>query len=196
MIDFKKELANFDFMEVDVEFSGYYSETAPLVEAFTTTLKHIGKELNNTNIQLEEVLAQSVEETEKDKQLAQQKKSIDAYEAELLSLVQGLVAALDQFEDIYRYALKNEHDSWFAQIQLLWRNTATMLLPLGLSRIEGEHTLFDPRLHAAAQIGGDNNIPNGMVLEVLRCGYLYQNHLLRKAQVVVNKINGGDTGSE
>ena len=196
MIDFKKELLKFDFVAVDTEFTGYFNETTPLMEAFTTTLRHIGKELNNTNMQLEEVLAQYTGESEKDKHLAEQKKAIAAYEDKMLSMVHGLVATLDQFEDIYRYALKNDRDNWFAQIQLLWRNTAANLLPLGLSRIEGEHTLFDPRLQAAVQIKEDKNISNGMVLEVLRCGYQYQSHLIRKAQVIVNKNNGGDAGSE
>lgn len=187
MIDFKKELAKFDFNGVDVEFTRCYNEAMPVVEAFTATLRRIGKELNNTNIHLEDVVSQYMDESERDRHLAEQKKTIAAIEAEKLSLVQGLVAALDQFEDIYRYALKNERGSWSAQIQLSWSNTAAKLLPLGLVRIEGEQTLFDVGLHEAAQIQADHGLQNGMILEVLRCGYLYQGRLLRKAQVVVNK---------
>lgn len=191
MIDFRKELKKFDFFTIDPEFTGCYNETTQVIEVFNSNLKRIGKELNNTNIQLEEVLSQYMEEKEKDRYIAEQKKTIAVYEEEKLSLVWGLVAVLDQFEDIYRYSLKNERGSWSGQMQLLWRNTVANLQLHGIIRIEGEDTLFDARIHAAAQVEEDKNIRNGMILEVLRCGYMYQSHLLRKAQVIVNKIDGG-----
>jgi molecular chaperone GrpE len=192
MIDFCKELTKFDFAADDREFTGYYNETAPLVEAFTATLKRIGRELNSTHIQLEEVLSQLDEETEREKQIAALKKTIAAVEAEKSSLLLGLVATLDQLEHIYRYAMQNARGSWSEQLQLLWENTAANLLPLGLIRIEGENTLFDARIHVAAQVQEDINVQNSMVLEVLQSGYIYQSHLLRKARVVVNKTDGGD----
>jgi len=196
MIDFRNELAKFDFFTVDDEFAGYYNETTQVIEVFNSTFKRIGKELNNTNIQLEEVLLHYMEEKEKDQYIAEQKKAITAYEEEKLLLVQGLVATLDQLEDIYRYSLNNERDNWFEQIQLLWKNTSVNLLLRGITRIEGENTLFDSQIHSAVQIKEDKNIPNGVILEVLRCGYMYQSRLFRKAQVVVNKINGGYVSSE
>jgi len=190
MIDFQKELEKFDFFIIN-EFSGYFNETTAVMEALTATLKRIGKEVNNTNIQLEEVLSQYEEETEKDKQIKELKKTLAAGKDEKLSLVRGLVTTLDKLEDIYRYVLKNEDAGWSSQIQLLWRSIPADLLPLGLVRIEGENTVFDARLHAAVQIEEDNNMQNGIILEVLRCGYLYGANLLRKAQVIVNKTNGG-----
>lgn len=52
MIDFRKELAKFDFITVDAEFAGSYNEAAQVIEVFNSTLKRIGMELNNTNMQL------------------------------------------------------------------------------------------------------------------------------------------------
>ncbi len=192
MIDFQKELDKFDFMTFEPDFSRVYNETTAAVEAFTAIVKRFGKELNNTNIQLEELLSQYMEEKEKDKQITELRNTIAAAEEERLSLVQGLISTLDQLEHIYRYALKNEQGNWFEQLQLVWSNTSVNLLPLGLIRIEGENTLFDARLHAAVQVKEEINIQNGMILEVLRCGYMYQNQVLRKAHVVVNKNNRGD----
>ncbi|MEW6623616.1 MAG: nucleotide exchange factor GrpE [Bacillota bacterium] len=196
MIDFRKELAKFDFLTVDGEFAGWYNETTQVIEVFNSTLKRIGKELNNTNIQLEEVLSQYMGEKEKDKEITELKKRITAYEEEKLSLVQGLVATLDQLEDLYRYSLKNECGSWSKQMQLLWRNTSANLLLQGITRIEGENTFFDSRVHSAVQVKEDKNFLNGMILEVLRCGYMYQSQLLRKAQVIVNKLDGGNENNE
>ncbi len=200
MIDFRKELAKFDFLTVDEEFTGLYNETTQVVKLFNSTLKRIGKELNNTNMQLEEILSEYMEEKEKDrdkdKDIAELKKTITAYEEEKLSLVRSLVAILDQLEDIYRYSLKNDCDSWSEQMQLLWKNISVNLQLQGITRIEGENTLFDARIHSAVQVKEDKNVLNGMILEVLRCGYMYQSHLLRKAQVIVNKTNGGYENNE
>ncbi len=196
MIDFRKELSKFDFFTVDAELADSYNDTTQVIEVLNSTLKRIGKELNNTNIQIEDVLSQYIEEKEKDKNIVVLKKTITAYEDEKLSLVHGLVAILDQFEDIYRYSLKNQCGSWFEQMQHLWRNTLTSLQVQGITRIEGENTLFDSRIHSAVQVKEDKNILNGMVLEVLRCGYTYQSCLIRKAQVIVNKTNGGYESNE
>lgn len=196
MIDFRKELAKFDFITVDAEFAGCYNEAAQVIEVFNSTLKRIGMELNNTNMQLEEVLSQYMEENEKDKYITEMKKAVTAFEEEKLSLVQGLVATLDQLEDLYRYALKNESGSWSEQMQLLWNNTSANLLLLGITRIEGENTLLDSRIHSAVQVKENKSLLNGVILEVLRAGYMYQSRLLRKTQVIVNKINGGHESNE
>jgi len=98
----------------------------------------------------------------------------------------------NDIEDAYRYAIKNEGSSWAEQLRLLWENIFNTLLLQGISRIEGENTLFDLRVHSAVQVKEDKRYKNGLVLEVLRCGYTYKSRLLRKAQVVVNKIDRGE----
>ncbi|MBS4021328.1 MAG: nucleotide exchange factor GrpE [Dethiobacter sp.] len=191
MIDFRKELDNFDFSTIDSDFSRHFNEAAQVIKVFNSTLRRLGKEMSNTNIQLEEVLSQFMEEKEKDRYIAEQQKSLAAREEEKLSLVHGLVAVFDQLEDIYRYALKNERGGWSEQMQLLWRDTAAILLRQGIVRIECEDTPFDSQLHSAVQVREDSSIASGMVTEVLRCGYMFQSLLLRKAQVTVNKTGGG-----
>jgi molecular chaperone GrpE (heat shock protein) len=191
MIDFKKELEKYDFFAVGAEFAGHFNETARVIEAVAANIRRIGKEISNANIQLEEILSHHTEEKEKDRYIAEQKGKLASCGEEKLSLVRGLVAVVDQLEDIYRYALKNEQDGWSRQMRLLWHETAAILLRQGITRIEGENALFDPWLHAAVLVKEDNSFPGGMVLEVLRCGYIYRSELLRKAQVIVNKTDGG-----
>ncbi|NLX90402.1 MAG: nucleotide exchange factor GrpE [Firmicutes bacterium] len=191
MIDFEKELSKFDFFAVNDELNAYHNETTLALDAVTAVLKRIGKEINNTNIQLEEILSQHEEDEEKNEQIKELKKALAVAEEEKLSLIKGLVTTLDKLEDIYRYALKNEDAGWSAQMELLWKSISADLLPLGLVRIEGENTFFDARLHAAVQVKEDVSKPNGIILEILRCGYVYRSTLLRKAQVMVNKTSGG-----
>ncbi|MEW6242959.1 MAG: nucleotide exchange factor GrpE [Bacillota bacterium] len=196
MIDFRQELAKFNFASVDAEFAQYHNEAAPLIEALTAVLKRVGRELNQANLQIEEALSLFAEEKEAERRLAEQRKMTAVQEEEKLSLIEALLAALDRLEDIYRCAVQNECGSWSEQIKLLWDNTATDLLARGIFRIESEGSFFDARIHAAVQTVEERAKPNGTILEVLRCGYMYQSRLLRKAQVVVNKVDGGSTSNE
>jgi len=191
MIDFHKELTKFIFF-ADAEFTAFDNETSQVIEAINFTLKRIGKELNNTNIQIEEVLTLQTEETEKDKFFTEQNKAMAATEAQKLSLVHALVATLDLLEDIYRYSQHNERNSWGEQMQILWHKAAANILLLGITRIEGENTFFDSRIHAAVHTQENKALQNGLILEVLRSGYIYNAQVLRKAQVIVNKADGGE----
>ncbi|MDP3487087.1 MAG: nucleotide exchange factor GrpE [Bacillota bacterium] len=190
MIDFHKELAKFDFATVDTELTDFHNETIHIIEAVTTAFKRIGKEVNLTNIQLEDFFALQSEETEKDKHIAEQNKALAAMKDQKTSLVRGLIATMDMLEDVYRYSLHNEQNSWAEQMRLIWHKAAANMLILGITRIEGEGTPFDARVHNAVQTQENNNVANGLVLDVMRSGYIYDLQVLRKAQVVVNKING------
>ncbi|MBS3949986.1 MAG: nucleotide exchange factor GrpE [Peptococcaceae bacterium] len=190
MIDFHKELAKFDFATAGTELTDFHSETIHIIEAVATAFKRIGKEVNHTNIQLEDFFALQSEETDKDKHIAEQNRTLAVMKDQMMSLVHGLIATMDMLEDVYRYSLYYEQNSWGEQMRLLWHKAAANMLLLGITRIEGEDTPFDARIHTAVQTLDNNDVANGLVLDVLRSGYIYNLQVLRKAQVVVNKING------
>ncbi len=48
--------------------------------------------------------------------------------------------------------------------------------------------LLDPRTMSAVEISHDPTLDNGMVIEELRKGFLYENNVLRLAEVKVNKL--------
>jgi len=196
MLDFRKELEKYDFAAIDTGFAGIFSERTQMMEQFNSALKRIDKKLDHAALQLEEVLAEYMDGQEKDKQIAELRKAAAAGQEEMFALVRGLVAVLDQLEDLYRYALKNEAGPWYTQMQLLWQNIAAGLLLQGVTRIEGENTFFDARIHSAVEVQEDDSLPGGMITEVLRAGYSYQGRLLRKAQVIVNKTSGGEENGE
>ena len=190
MIDFKQELAKYNFQEVDPEFVRDYQETSRIAGACTAALRRIGKDLHQTNLQIEEILSLYQEEHEREQLLAEMRKKVAASAEEKPALVQGLIAVSDRLEDIYRFILKNENGSWLEQIRLVWNNAGIELLPLGIFRIEGEKSRFDARLHAVVGVKEEPAVADGVILEVIRCGYLYQSQCLRKAKVIVNKCNG------
>ncbi len=191
MIDFEKELAGYDFAAIDPELTGYLYETTPLIKAFHSTLKRVGKELHQTNIQLEELLDGSVDAQGLDRVIANQQGTIAGLENDILSLVQGLINVVDQIEDLYKYTLEHDRASRLEQIQLLWKKIIAELAKLGISVIEEVNIPFDNRLHAVTEVKTDRQYQDRAIMEVIRCGYLYQARVLRKAQVVVNNIAGG-----
>jgi molecular chaperone GrpE len=48
--------------------------------------------------------------------------------------------------------------------------------------------LLDPRTMSAVEISQDPNLDNGIVIEELRKGFLFENNVLRLAEVKVNKL--------
>jgi len=191
LIDFQKELAEYNFAVVDPELTNNLNETTPLIKFFNSTLKRVGQEINQSNLQLEELLDSSLDKQNKDKIIANQNETIAKLENDKLALVQGLINVVDQIEDLYRYTLKNDNASRLEQTKLLWNKIASELTKLGISVIEDVNIPFDNSLHVALEVKEDHQHQNGVILAIIRCGYLYQARLLRKAQVMVNKIEGG-----
>ena len=188
MIDFYEELAKFELSAEHEEFAALHNEAHQVIAALNTTLKRFGRELNDTNIQLEEMVSMHAEELKKDEVISEQQRAVLVAEEGKLLLVRGLTATLDLLEDIHRYARQNGHNGWTEQMELVWQKAAANIQLLGMTRIEGENTLFDSRLHAAEQTKENIELPNGLILEVLRSGYIYNTQVLRKAQVIVNTI--------
>lgn len=191
MIDFQKELAGYDFAATDPELTSYLYETTPLLQAFHATLKRVGKELHQTNIQLEELMDSAVDTQGLEKAIAKQQETIAGLENDKTSLVQGLINVVDQIEDLYKYTLEHDGASRLEQIQLLWKIIVAELAKLGLSVIEEVNLPFDNRLHAVLEIKNDQRYQDRAIIAVIRCGYLYQAGVIRKAQVVVNNLAEG-----
>lgn len=188
MLNFEKELESFDFSKVDPEFSGHFSEIAPLIEALSGTVKRIGKDINQSSLQVEELLSAFDDLQEKDRLLTERQAALDISEKEKENLILGMINILDQVENLYRYTRHNDCGSWSEQIEILWKKTAVELMTVGLVIIEGENSPFDARLHEAVQVTEDRRYRNETVLVVFRCGYQYRSKLLRKARVMVNKL--------
>ncbi|GAU77731.1 nucleotide exchange factor GrpE [Fusibacter sp. 3D3] len=191
MIDFKKELDKFNFLNKAPDVSEERTDVSIWLENFNSTLKRIGKEQNETNMQIEEIMIFLDHETksnslikELQSTLAQsQKTSI----VECQKLIDVLLTISDQIEDLYHYSLKHEHPERSKHIKLLWDNIGTTLISCGITRIDQVGVTINLQICIPIQIRYDDSLPEGLVLEVLKSGYLYNSEILRKAQVTVNK---------
>lgn len=187
MIDFEKELQKFHFFDTGNDAAILDNEAVIVTDMFNSVLRRLGKEQSNASTQLEELLALIDEGMAKNHSEEELKKQIDVCEAEKLSLIKGFIDILDQLEDLYRYSAADDYGNWTAQIQLLWGNINNSLLSSGLIRIEGLNTMFNSLLHAVKMTGDEPEMPDGIVLSVLRSGYAYNSVVIRKADVIVNK---------
>ena len=187
MIDFDKELQKFQFLELDEDFIGLQNESSVIAKEFQRTLNRFGKEQGKTNLQLEEITGQLEEHRDKNSDKEQLKEELYLAEEEKQNLINGLILIMDQIEDLYRFSTKSSEESWSKQLELLWDNISNELLSIGIMKIEGENAQYNKNLHIAAEVRYCPEYEDGIILEVLRCGYVYKINVLRKAKVVVNK---------
>jgi molecular chaperone GrpE len=64
---------------------------------------------------------------------------------------------------------------------------------LEIEEIESKGQHFDPKYHNVVAIKQDNTLEDGIVIEVYQAGYKLKDRIIRYAQVVVNKNQGGNT---
>lgn len=86
-------------------------------------------------------------------------------------------------KDVHLIARFNE-----GQVMTLQR-FEQLLLQYQVRPIDCVGNLLDPLTMSAVETGNDPQQENGMVLEELRRGFLFQDQVLRLAEVKVNKIN-------
>jgi molecular chaperone GrpE len=83
-------------------------------------------------------------------------------------------------------------EHWREGIGLTVRRLDRMLAERRVSRIELVGQRFDPRLARAVGTRQDANVAPGVVVDEVRAGYLWDDELLRAAEVIVSKAGEGD----
>ena len=103
-------------------------------------------------------------------------------------LVDALIALIDIIEDFYYFAATDPFSPLFDQAKMMKNAAVNAAETAGLAIIDSANEPFDFRLHSAETTGEDNDIPNGYVIKTLKCGYIYKEEIIRRAAVVINKI--------
>jgi len=186
MIDYEKELEKFDFFEIDKEFIDLRNETNKSVQAFNSTVKKFRKEQSDVVFQVEEIIEVLDEIKSGFNKSKNLEKTIVDNESEKLLFVKGLISILDQFEDFYKF-MNSSDNTWKSQFDMVWKNIENILMSMGISRIENINTIFNSKINSAKSVVNNDFLQEGMITEVLRCGYMYKSNIIRKAEVVINK---------
>ena len=108
------------------------------------------------------------------------------------NLIKKLLPSLDELELAIRAAEeRNEKTSILEGVKLAYKNLLSALESEGLRRIEALGKEFDPKLHEAVekvQGVGDKDI----VIDEIRVGYLYKEHVIRPSLVKVELARRSD----
>jgi len=108
------------------------------------------------------------------------------------ALINSLIALADTIGDFYFFAAADLNSPLFEQAQMMWNKAKSAIEAVGLEIIDANNVVFDFRLHSAESAEQDINIPNGHVIKTLKLGYMYQDEVIRRAAVIINKIEKND----
>lgn len=185
MLDVSKELREYQMIDLEERIGDGDRELPEVIGKFTNYLERLGKDQLKFAQQLEEIflLIENSSEQNKIAQAEAEKKK-----QEIDDLLEAMIALADSLEDIYKYAFKSVQGSWKEQVSLLWKKIADQLEKFEIKRIEGTGTFFDPHLHVASEVKEYPGVAHGQILDVIKCGYMYKEKILRKAEVIVNKL--------
>ena len=103
-------------------------------------------------------------------------------------LVDALIALTDTIGDFYLFTAADPDSPLYEQAQMMWNTAKSAVEAAGLEIIDAANVVFDFRLHSAEGTEQNIDIPNGYVIKTLKPGYIYKNEVIRRAAVIVNKI--------
>jgi len=103
-------------------------------------------------------------------------------------LVDTLIALADTIGDFYFFTAGDQGSPLFEQAQMMWNNAKSAIGVMGLDVIDASNEPFDFRFHSAESVEQNPEMPNGHVIKTLKFGYIYKDEVIRRAAVIINKI--------
>jgi len=192
-MDFYKELEKYDFLEVDVELETSNEEIVLLLNMFNSNIKRLSKEQNKSNMVIDELL-EIVEEQSANKNqynigLADLQMNISKLKIGNVELKNMITEMMDKIEVMYRGICSDLNNANAIEIKRIWESLKEGFPKVGINIIDIEYIPYNPQIHSIIETRTDENNPNYSVLEVLKCGYVYADGDVKKAKVIVNKLD-------
>jgi molecular chaperone GrpE (heat shock protein) len=104
------------------------------------------------------------------------------------ALIDALITVIDTIEDFYFFAGADADSPLFEQAQMMWNTAKNAARSAGLEIINAVNEPVNFYLHTIESTEQNFDMSNGYVIKTLKCGYIYQNEIIRRAVVIVNKI--------
>ena len=145
-------------------------------------LKKINAELSD------KVLRLSAEMQNMNRRHEQEKANIYKYDGE--KLIKELLPIIDNFERAISLDddnLTDDLSKFLAGFKMIYTSLLGTLNALGVKEIEAQGKPFDPNTMEAIMTGNIMEEEQGVVLEVMRKGYMYNDKVIRVAMVKVNE---------
>jgi len=102
--------------------------------------------------------------------------------------IDSLIALADTIGDFYFFAAGDQSSPFFEQARMMWNNAKNAVEDAGLIIIDASNEPFDFRFHSAESAEQNMEMPNGYVIKTLKFGYIYNDEVVRRAAVIINKI--------
>lgn len=169
-------MAFLDFLRKELK---YYTETAA---------QNVVSGINESLAELDERLYKI--ET-KQKETSLQLEEIDEFlqdNGNKNALIDALITLIDIIGDFYFFAVADAQSPLFEQAQMMWNTAKNAAKSAGLEVITAANEPVNFYLHSIESAESNFDMPNGYVIKTLKCGYIYQNEIIRRAVVMVNKI--------
>ena len=114
-----------------------------------------------------------------------QKYAVASFAKEMLSVADNFRRALDAVpkDEASSDTLKN----LVTGVEATERQLLSAFERFGIKKIDPMGQAFDPHMHQVMMEQEDLSKPAGMIVQVLQCGYMIHDRLLREAMVVVAK---------
>jgi len=103
-------------------------------------------------------------------------------------LIDTLISLADTIGDFYFFAVADENSPLFEQARMMWNSAKNAVEAVGLKIIDASNEPFDFRFHSVESAGQDMEMPNGYIIKTLKFGYIYKDEVIRRAAVIINKI--------
>lgn len=114
----------------------------------------------------------------------------------------NILEVLDYFEILFDNINKRKElvtgkvKKWINSFHTIQRLLRKSLIEQGITQIENLDQGFDPHWHKVSETVSDNSKPDGTIIEEIKRGYVWQNQILRKVEVVVVRNSEADGTGE
>ena len=117
------------------------------------------------------------------------------------SIIMDLLPTLDHLEIALKHSRNNEDpeapkDGLAEGVEMTLRELLRTLEKHGVKQIEAEGKAFDPEFHHAVSQVESDDMDEGMVVEDLRKGYIYNSKVIRASMVSVSKAVTETAGND
>lgn len=109
-------------------------------------------------------------------------------ERQVNSILFALIEVYDLLTNFYQIAKKLNDLNIESALEKLLVETKSKLLNVGCLFIETTNVPFDVEKHYTIGYAHNQEIPNGYIVEIFNLGIIFEGKIIRKAEVIVNKI--------
>lgn len=129
------------------------------------------------------------------RQVAEARFALAVKEKETSDKTRGLLLSVLEVNDAFDRVFQNIHTKpdmvtpqmkiWIGNFRAVRLLAEKLVREQGVVKIENLDAGFDPRWHKVAGVVADLTKPEGAILEEVQKGYMWQNQVLRKSEVIV-----------